>query len=1125
MGCGTSSDQLHSLSTPQSTSSLRYYTPADLALHARPSSAWTVIDGRVLDVTAFGERHPGGSELLELAAWGKDASRHFSAPPNNAEPFAHAHSAAAREMLHDLQVGILVPEDDPRAGRLLVDVEAEERARHQQAGNAYGGAGGGAPLRAQAVQRIKQVQRAGREAEAAAAAAAARAHGPSPVAHAAHPPVLRAFSAAEVATHSSQGDCWTVAMDGQVFDLTSLVNRNPAAAGAAARSRSPSRSSGSSSPTAPPALLDWRKLGGKNGDAYLRATLTEDQMALFLPPLQVGYLHGHSVQPEDAGRMPGAHSHPHPQAGRGGKDSPALQGRAGPTSSSLLSSSALATAALDGIASDGLTVAAAEGLLASPSPVRFLWTLADRRDLSPDTVLLVLEPVTAPSAIRAWENGRSGVERELQLQYPVTYSTSPLRPGLRLGQHFSVEVPLALPLENPAERLERERENRPLDVPFRMQRSYTPLEAGAGAGAGAAVGEEASVSAFDTRNPLAITLAVKSYPTCSPPAPGSAYMHSLDIGDTLVTTGARGGRLGFETLAASGAYDVWVGFVAGSGVTAVFAIVKELLERIAKATAASNTAAAAVAAVAAGKDGHQQGGSSPFAAHSPSSAASSTATTNTAAHVSESVLGSHHHGGGGSVVAAPSSQQAPLAPVVVRRARAASTDAAPSSSGAPRDREPLPPGFPCKRVVLVCCNRTEEDILLGAELDALVEKHSAYFQLFHVLSRPIFSPKHSSFTGRLGADVMRFVLPPCLHPVGMGAASVSFSGGVGGAGVGANGACPAGDAVTGAVGALLAGGGGGMPGSRPRSPSSAQPRPDVRDISARVHAAQLATGLGLSGGSMHASPLLMPMQGVGSLPSLPSSCPGSRPRSPSRFTFNSPSSRPSRSPLLASAPPPPLAVPPIPALPSRGVSGAGTIASTSGGALPVGSPELSSVHSGSGGGGSSAFSRVPAPLGSPTATPGVQDLLHVPERLRHVNAASPSMYSTNSAVEQASQQLTPMPHDAASLHQDGTGGGGTAMRSGLNAGVGAALAAQQRLTINAGGVNPPLSLHPSARARSGSLSTAGAAAPTGPHAARSTGLALVCGPLEFAQDTLALLVRFGFKRGIGNLGGKDVHVF
>lgn len=492
---------------------------------------------------------------------------------------------------------------------------------------------------------------------------------------------------------------------------------------------------------------------------------------------------------------------------------------------------------------------------------------------------------------------------------------------------------------------------------------------------------------------------------------------------------------------------------------------------------------------------------------------------------------------------------APLPPV--RRARAAS-DATLSGGGGGGGgigpREPLPAGFPCRRVVLVCCNRSEEDILLGAELDALVERHGEYFQLFHVLSRPVFSPRHSSFTGRLSADVLRFVLPACLHPSGMGAVSMSLSGGMGGASAGVGvGGCAGGDAVAGAVGALLAGGGGGMPGSRPRSPSSAQPRPDARDISARVHAAQLATGLGMGGGagggSMHASPLLMPMQGVGSLPSLPSSCPGSRPRSPSRFTFNIPSSRPSRSPLLASAPPP-LAVPPIPALPSRGVSGAA--ASVSGGALPAGSPELSSVHSSGGGGGGGALGRQAAgPLGSPTPTPGVQDLLHVPERLRNVNVASPSMYSTNSAVEQASQQLTPMPHAAAGgTSHDGSGASGSLVRSGMNGGVGAALAAQQRLNFNAGsrlpgdrdqsafsaagGVNPPVSLHPSARAHSGSgfgSTLSAAAAPTHAHPTRSTGLALVCGPLEFAQDALALLVRFGFKRGIGNLGGKDVHVF
>lgn len=50
-------------------------------------------------------------------------------------------------------------------------------------------------------------------------------------------------------------------------------------------------------------------------------------------------------------------------------------------------------------------------------------------------------------------------------------------------------------------------------------------------------------------------------------------------------------------------------------------------------------------------------------------------------------------------------------------------------------------------------------------------------------------------------------------------------------------------------------------------------------------------------------------------------------------------------------------------------------------------------------------------------------------------------------------------------------------------------------------------------------------APFLPGAFARPGLALVCGPFEFNQDVLSMLLRYGFKRGLNNLGGKDVHVF
>lgn len=73
-------------------------TMAEVALHTTEAAGlWTVIHGKVYDVTAFLAEHPGGAAVLEENS-GRDSTEEFEDA---------AHSADAREMLADYFVGEL----------------------------------------------------------------------------------------------------------------------------------------------------------------------------------------------------------------------------------------------------------------------------------------------------------------------------------------------------------------------------------------------------------------------------------------------------------------------------------------------------------------------------------------------------------------------------------------------------------------------------------------------------------------------------------------------------------------------------------------------------------------------------------------------------------------------------------------------------------------------------------------------------------------------------------------------------------------------------------------------------------------------------------------------------------
>ncbi len=88
---------------------LPLYSRVDVARHHRAGHLWLIIDGRVYDVSAYADKHPGGRPLLEAYA-GQDVSRVFwSQTVHLAAPIAR--------IMSSLVIGHVLPEE-PRLERL-----------------------------------------------------------------------------------------------------------------------------------------------------------------------------------------------------------------------------------------------------------------------------------------------------------------------------------------------------------------------------------------------------------------------------------------------------------------------------------------------------------------------------------------------------------------------------------------------------------------------------------------------------------------------------------------------------------------------------------------------------------------------------------------------------------------------------------------------------------------------------------------------------------------------------------------------------------------------------------------------------------------------------------------------
>ncbi len=78
------------------------YTLADIAKHTTPEDCWMAIEGKVYDVSNFGDTHPGGDTIY--TGCGIDATELFNTRPMGP---GTPHSDEARSFLPNFEIGIL----------------------------------------------------------------------------------------------------------------------------------------------------------------------------------------------------------------------------------------------------------------------------------------------------------------------------------------------------------------------------------------------------------------------------------------------------------------------------------------------------------------------------------------------------------------------------------------------------------------------------------------------------------------------------------------------------------------------------------------------------------------------------------------------------------------------------------------------------------------------------------------------------------------------------------------------------------------------------------------------------------------------------------------------------------
>lgn len=95
-GCGGGDTK--ELEVPANPNATQTLTMTDVAKHADDSSCWTVVNGKVYDVTTWIGQHPGGEQRIR-GLCGQDATQMFGDQ--------HAGQNTAEERLSSFQIGTL----------------------------------------------------------------------------------------------------------------------------------------------------------------------------------------------------------------------------------------------------------------------------------------------------------------------------------------------------------------------------------------------------------------------------------------------------------------------------------------------------------------------------------------------------------------------------------------------------------------------------------------------------------------------------------------------------------------------------------------------------------------------------------------------------------------------------------------------------------------------------------------------------------------------------------------------------------------------------------------------------------------------------------------------------------
>jgi cytochrome b involved in lipid metabolism len=103
---GTMNEQI-TAPTEQQTEQIRQITANEVAQHTTKTDCWTIINGKVYDITSYIPRHPGGGNIL--SACGTDGTAFFNGQQagQNGGRNNHSGDSRAESELAKLQIGVL----------------------------------------------------------------------------------------------------------------------------------------------------------------------------------------------------------------------------------------------------------------------------------------------------------------------------------------------------------------------------------------------------------------------------------------------------------------------------------------------------------------------------------------------------------------------------------------------------------------------------------------------------------------------------------------------------------------------------------------------------------------------------------------------------------------------------------------------------------------------------------------------------------------------------------------------------------------------------------------------------------------------------------------------------------